>query len=352
MKMNITVLAGGISPERDVSLSSGKMIYTALKERGHKVILLDVYLGYNEEIPLNPASLFDKNINWAADIGEIKSKSPDIEAIKSRRKDKSKGFFGPGVISLCQAADIVFIALHGESGENGKIQACFDLMDIKYTGSGHISSAITMDKTLAKELFTLHSVPTPLSISVSRGEEADKPGHIPYPVIVKANSGGSSVGVMIAGNDTEYALALEEAYRYDNIALVEQYIKGREFSVGILAGRALPVIEIAPKSGFFDYHNKYQPGATVETCPAGISTKMTARLQETAEKVYRILRLSNYARIDFMADENEQIYCLEANTLPGMAPTSLLPQEALKAGLDFGEFCEKIIVGALSPSPL
>lgn len=353
--MNIVVLAGGISPERDVSLSSGKMIYTALKEKGHQAILLDVYLGYEKEIVGDLTAVFAQHTDWAADIVAIKSESPDILEVKARRMDGDKNFFGPNVIRLCQAADVVFIALHGESGEDGKIQAAFDLMGIRYTGSDHMSSAIAMDKILSKELFRLHGIPTPVGIEVSQGEAVKLPEgmkspdikspDIKYPVIVKANNGGSSVGVSVARNDLEYAEALKEAYCYDEVALVEQYIEGREFSVGVLAGKAFPVIEIAPKQGFFDYHNKYQPGATVETCPALISQATASLLQRLAEKVFVVLRLKNYARIDFMMDGEGDVYCLEANTLPGMSPASLLPKEAAVAGIEFGELCERIVAG-------
>ena len=348
--MTIAVLAGGTSPERDVSLNSGKMIYHALKERGHQVILLDVYLGYEAEIINDAISIFTAEIDWAADIIAVKSESPDIEAIKARRPDGDQNFFGPNVIRLCQAADVVFIALHGECGENGKIQASFDLMGIRYTGSGHMSSAIAMDKTLAKELFRLHGIPTPKSISILKGETSVLPEEMKYPLIIKANNGGSSIGVQIANNDAEYALAMADAYRYDSMALVEQYIEGREFSVAILAGKALPVIEIAPRQGFFDYHNKYQPDATVETCPAVIPADLASTLQRFAEKVFVILRLSNYARVDFMMDNAGNLYCLEANTLPGMSPNSLLPKEAVAAGTTFGALCEKIVMYSLDHS--
>ncbi|MCL2052245.1 MAG: D-alanine--D-alanine ligase [Lachnospiraceae bacterium] len=345
--MKIVVLAGGISPERDVSLNSGKMIYDALKQKEHQVILLDVYLGYQAEIVGDVAAIFSQNIDWAADIVAIKSESPDIAAVKLRRPDKDKSFFGPNVIGLCQAADVVFIALHGESGENGKIQAFFDLMGICYTGSGHMSSAIAMDKMLAKELFGFHKIPTPQSFALKKGEK--KPAAlIEYPLIVKANNGGSSVGMTIARTDDEFALAVDLAFQYDEIALVEKYIEGREFSIAILFGKALPVVEIAPKQGFFDYHNKYQPGATVETCPAKIPEEAAETLKQYAEKVYQILRLSNYARVDFMMDKAGNFYCLEANTLPGMAPTSLLPQEAAVKGIGFGDLCEGIIKDALA----
>jgi D-alanine-D-alanine ligase len=337
--MNIVVLAGGISTERDVSLISGKMVYQTLRENGHRAILLDVYLGLARDIP-DPRAVFAENDDWAAGIEEIKATSPDLDAVKKMRTESAEGFFGPHVLALCQAADVVFIALHGESGENGKIQACFDLLDIKYTGSGHLGSALAMDKTLALELMEFHGIPVPRGLSLKRGETTKA---LSYPCIVKANSGGSSVGVAVARNDAEYADALANAWRYDEIALVEEFIEGREFSVGVLAGEALPIIEIAPKQGFFDYANKYQAGAVVETCPAVLSPEKTAEIQRTAEKVFQILRLKNYARIDFMMDKEENIYCLEANTLPGMTPASLLPQEAKAAGIDFAALCERIV---------
>ena len=155
------------------------------------------------------------------------------------------------------------------------------------------------------------------------------------------------MGVCIAGNEKEYEAALEEGFRYDNKVVVEQYIKGREFSVGVMNGKALPVIEIAPVNGFYDYKNKYQAGNTVETCPAVLSDQKTRELQHLAERVFQVLRLKNYARMDFMMSEEEEIFCLEANTLPGMTPTSLLPQEAKAKGMDFEQLCEKIMESAL-----
>ncbi|MDR2546197.1 MAG: D-alanine--D-alanine ligase [Lachnospiraceae bacterium] len=354
--MKIVVLAGGLSPERDVSLASGKMIYSALKERGHAVILLDVYLGYEVDTaavstkkPVDSASLaalFSAAIDWAADITAVGDESPDIDVIRQKR-DPALGYFGANVIALCQIADVVFIALHGENGEDGKIQACFDLMGITYTGSGYLGSALALDKALAKELFRHHSIPTPASFSLTKGEAAPLTMPLPFPVIVKTNNGGSSVGVTIVGGEDGYAAALEEAFRYDDEVLVEEYITGREFSVGIVAGKALPVMEISPLQGFFDYYNKYQPGATVETCPALLSADKTEELQALAEKVYAILRMESYARVDFMMNEDGQVFCIEGNTLPGMTPTSLLPQEAAAVGIDFASLCENIITEAM-----
>lgn len=356
--MKIVVLAGGISTERDVSLSSGSLIYRCLREQGHQAILLDVFLGYEGE---DVGNIFEKDIDWAAETGHVSEESPDIEQVKAMRPDWRKNFFGPNVISICQAADVVFMGLHGENGENGRIQACFDLMGICYTGTDYVSSALCMDKGLAKELFAFHKIPTPPGIRLKKGELKDylerrkqddtvygEDGtQMPLPLVVKACNGGSSVGVYMVNRAEEYERALREAFRYDEEVIIERYIKGREFSVGIMEGKALPVIEIAPKNGFYDYKNKYQAGSTIETCPADISKEKTREMQMWAEKVYRILRLKNYARMDFMMSEEEEIFCLEANTLPGMTPTSLLPQEAAAAGLSFGELCEKIIASAL-----
>lgn len=340
--MKVVVLAGGISTERDVSLSSGRMIYDALKKRGHQVILLDVYLGYSKE---DIDIIFEKEEDWTKEISGIKESNPDIEAVKALRPDGDKNFFGPNVITICQSADVVFMALHGENGENGKIQACFDLMGIRYTGTDYISSAISMDKGIAKELFDYNGIPTPKGIRLKKGQK--DPESVPFPCVVKSCCGGSSVGVSIAQNKEEYEKAKEVGFCYDEEVIIEQYIKGREFSVGVMEGRALPVIEIAPLQGFYDYKNKYQAGSAVETCPALLSERKTKEMQLMAENVFRVLRLKNYARMDFMMNEEEDIFCLEANTLPGMTPTSLLPQEAKAEGVEFDMLCEKIIESAL-----
>ena len=339
--MNIVVLAGGISTERDVSLISGKMIYKAVKKNGHNAILLDVFLGYEGDIE----GIFSSDKDWEAQVTGIKETNPDIESIKALRPDWEKNFFGPNVLTICQNADVVFMALHGENGENGKIQACFDLMGITYTGTDYVSSAICMDKGLAKDILNQYNVPTPKGTRVKAGEPETM--KVPYPCIVKACCGGSSVGVSIARNDEEYEAAKAEAFKYDAEAIVEQYIEGREFSVGVLDGEALPVIEIAPLAGFYDYKNKYQAGSTVETCPALLEEDKTKEMQKYAEAAFKALRLKNYARMDFMMGKDGSLYCLEANTLPGMTPTSLLPQEAAAVGISFEALCEKLIAVSL-----
>lgn len=343
--MDIVVLAGGISTERDVSLSSGRMIYKAVKKLGHNAILLDVFLGYEGK---DVENIFESGEDWEAQATGIKETNPNLDEIKARRPDWKKNFFGPNVIAICQKADVVFMALHGENGENGKIQACFDLMGITYTGTDYVSSAICMDKGITKDILVQYGVPVPKGIRLKKGEKDWR--KVPLPCIVKACCGGSSVGVSIARNDKEYEAAKAEAYRYDGEAIIEQYIEGREFSVGVLDGSALPVIEIAPLTGFYDYKNKYQAGSTIETCPAELSKEKTEEMQHYAEEAFRALRLKNYARMDFMMGTDGRIYCLEANTLPGMTPTSLLPQEAAAVGISFEKLCEQLIAVSLRDS--
>ncbi|MCM1568505.1 MAG: D-alanine--D-alanine ligase [Roseburia sp.] len=340
--MKVVVLAGGTSTERDVSLVSGSMIYKALKRKGHQAILLDVYLGYQGDVE----GVFEQETDWAAQIGAIQERKPDLEEIKALRQDGAKSFFGPQVLALCQKADAVFMALHGANGEDGKIQACFELMGIPYTGTDFVSSAIAMDKGISKDIFRAYGIPTPAGIRLKSGETEQE--RVPYPCMVKVCCGGSSVGAYIARNAREYEAAKKEAFTYDKEVVVEQYIEGREFSVAVINGKALPVIEIAPKAGFYDYKNKYQEGSTVETCPALISEEKTREMQAIAEKVFMALRLKGYARMDFMMDSKERLFCLEANTLPGMTPTSLIPQEAAAVGISFEELCEQILQQALS----
>lgn len=340
--MKVVVLAGGTSTERDVSLTSGSMIYKALKKNGHKSILLDVYLGYEGDTE----GIFEKDIDWSEKIGAIAEKNPDLEKIKALRPDGAKNFFGPNVLGLCKKADVVFMALHGANGEDGKIQACFELMGIPYTGTDFVSSAISMDKGITKDIFKAWNIPAPKGIRLKKGEAESE--RVPFPCIVKACCGGSSVGVCIARTEEEYDAAKAEAFKYDNEVIIEQYIEGREFSVGVMNGKALPIIEIAPKTGFYDYKNKYQAGSTVETCPADLPEDKTKEMQAVAERVFQALRLKSYARMDFMMNGSGDIFCLEANTLPGMTPTSLLPQEAAAIGMNFEELCEEILRSGIS----
>lgn len=336
--MNIVVLAGGLSPERDVSLVTGSTVCEALRENGHNVILMDVFMGREGD---DAGHWFERSEEVSMTVSGIAETAPDLAAVKASRADQSNCFFGPNVIALCQAADIVFMALHGENGENGKIQAAFDLFGIRYTGSDYLSSAIAMNKELAKKVLAAGGVPVPRGFSVKKGVATGKqPG---FPCVVKPCCGGSSIGVSIVNDQQEYEQALEEAFRWEQEVVVEQYIQGREFSVCVIDGKALPIIEIAPLSGFYDYKNKYQAGSAVETCPAQIPAIQTKQMQEYAELAAKVIGLDTYSRMDFLMDDDGRMYCLEANTLPGMTPTSLIPQEAAAAGVSYNQLCEQLI---------
>lgn len=336
--MNIIVLTGGISTEREISIISGTQVCKALRRKGHKAVLLDVCFGAEQ-------ALAD---HFFAEVYDVDAAARDIRKFDRQAQEAanhSGNFLGPQVLLLCQAADAVFMALHGENGENGKVQAAFDLFGIQYTGSGQLGSALAMDKGLTKQLLFAHQIPTPAGVVLRKGMEQRPPEEygLTLPCVVKPCCGGSSVGVSIPQTITEYQKALDEAFAYETEIVIEKYIQGREFSVAVVAGEAYPIIEIAPLQGFYDYKNKYQPGKTVETCPADLSVAQTARMQNYALQVFQVLKLEKYARIDFMMDRQGDIYCLEANTLPGMTPTSLLPQEAAAKGLTFAELCELLI---------
>lgn len=347
--MKIVVLAGGLSTERDVSLASGAGICKTLRENGHDAFLLDVYLGFPydsdklEEVFTLP--------NAGLEIAEgIKTTEPDLAAIKASREDQSDCFVGPNVIDICRLADIVFMALHGDVGENGKLQATFDILGIKYTGPNYLGSALAMDKGITKQIFKMSGVPTPMGTSLQK-DQKDTPLAelgLSLPVVIKPCSGGSSIGVYIVDTEEEYIDAIEKSFCYGDEVVIEPYIKAREFACGIIDGKALPVIEIIPKSGFFDYANKYQADATQEICPAQIPNEVAERIQRATELAFKSLKLDVYSRADFLWDANDNIYCLEVNTLPGMTATSLLPQEAKAAGIEYADLCELIIEKSLA----
>ena len=344
--MKIVVLAGGISTERDVSLSSGRGIYQALKENGHQVILLDIFLGLPDaKEPLE--HLFESTIDWAASIRSVSRKAPDLEQIRALRPGYRE-LLGPNVLKLCSLCDMVFLGLHGTNGEDGRIQALFDLMGIRYTGTGHTSSALCMDKDLTKRLVA-GKVKTPRweTVTVTQENLEELAERVELPAVIKPNASGSSVGVYIVKTRADLRGALESSARAGGRVVIEEYIQGREISVAVLGGKALPSIEIVPKSGFYDYSNKYQPGATTETCPAHISSALEKAVGDAALAVFEAIGLAVYARADFMIAPDATPYFLEINTLPGMTPTSLVPQEAAAAGMDYGVLCETIIQKSL-----
>ncbi len=341
--MRIVVLAGGLSTERDVSILSGSKIAEALRSKGHKVVLIDVFMGYEGD-DFDADRLFDTGYDFTGNA-VISREAPDIDEVKKSRKNQSSEFFGDHVLELCKAADITFLGLHGGEGEDGTVQAALKLHGIKYTGSDQLGCAVAMHKGLTKGVFLNSNVPTPGSRLYKR--EFMSAGYLDswniFPCVVKPCSAGSSVGVQIVADREQFVSAVGAAFRYDSDVLVEEYIKGREFSVGVLGGKALPIIEIVPKNGWYDYENKYQAGATEEICPAPLSADITKRMQKEAEHAFEVLRLKVYGRIDFLLDDKDRFYCLEANNLPGMTPMSLLPQEAAAAGIAYPDLCEKII---------
>lgn len=336
--MKIVVLAGGTSTERDVSIVSGTGICNGLRAKGHQAILVDVFCGAET---VDWADPFPREYDVEAASAYIKSFNPHIEQLKKMRKD----FFGPNVLELCKKADFVFLGLHGANGEDGRIQAAFDLMGIKYTGTGYLSSAMAMDKGVTKWMFQMKGVPVPGGVTMKRHTRKEDLAELglAFPVVVKTCCGGSSIGVYIVKDQEEYMKALDAAFVYEEEVVVEEFIQGTEYTVAVVDGKAYPVVQIVPCQGFYDYENKYKPGAVKENCPAPISSELTRRLQDYAVQGYRTLGLESYARLDFIVTDDEKIYCLEANTLPGMTPTSLIPQEAAVLGMDYPTLCEELI---------
>lgn len=278
--MKIAVLCGGLSNERDVSITSGSCVARALRDRGHKVVLVDLFCGYNGEFT-NADELFEAE---QADLKySVSEEAPDLKKLL----EESNGVrIGANVIDICKAADICYLALHGEEGENGKLQATLDMYGIKYTGSGYIGSALAMNKELSKIQFKANGIPTPPGIILEKGVKPYE--EVGFPCVVKPCSGGSSVGTSVVYSREEYEAAVDLAFKYEDHVLVEKFVKGRELTVGIMDGKAMPVIEIIPKNGFYDYKNKYQAGLTEEICPAPISAEDTERVQRLAEKSWKL----------------------------------------------------------------
>jgi len=339
--MKILVLAGGLSPERNVSLSSAAMISEALRKQGHRVAMLDLFFGM-EDVGGDVEQIFDTPIpEEYKRVGQV---APDLEQVRASRKDQGPSLIGPGVLELCRKVDVVYLGMHGTCGEDGRIQAALDLLGVPYTGSGHLSSAIAMDKDLTKRLVKDRVLTPGWETVTVTGENLEQiMERTQLPAVVKPIDSGSSIGVYIAHTREELRHALEESCRMGGRTVIEQYIKGRELSVGILDGKALPPIEIIPKEGFYDYNNKYQLGAAIDVCPAEIPGEWTEKMQKAALAVFEEVGLSVYARADFIVTEDGKAYFLEINTLPGFTPTSLLPQEAAAAGIDYGALCELVI---------
>ena len=339
--MNIVVLAGGLSPEREVSLTSGSLIANALMKNGHAVCLLDVYLGTAKVD--DPLSLFRTEGEYHHSVSTT---VPDLEALKAE-SGNGDALVGPNVLSLCQAADAVYLALHGGVGEDGRLQALLDCHGICYTGTGSLGAALSMDKEISKILLRAAGIATPdwIVVHPTSGQDVKSRivNEIGLPCVVKPCSCGSSVGISMVDNEQELDAALAEGALWEDRLIVEKKIIGRELTVGMLGKRALPPIEIIPKEGFYNYKNKYQGGLTLELCPAPLRKDQTEAVQDVTIRAFRALHLDSLARLDYIMDENDVMWCLEANALPGMTPTSLLPQMAAEIGLDYPALCEEII---------
>lgn len=350
--MKIIVLAGGLSPERDVSLTSGAGICKTLREKGHQAFLMDVYFGF----PYDPEKLkevFDLP-GGGLEIAEgIKTTMPDLDALKKSRPDQSDCYLGPNVIELCRMADITFMALHGSVGEDGRLQATFDNLGIKYTGPSSLGCALSMDKLVAKQIFKMSGVPTPRGTSLTQKTKSTPLDQLGYylPLVIKPCSSGSSLGVFIVHTEEEYDNAIYQSFEvnHEKEVVIEPYIKGREYACGIIAGKALPIVELIPKDGIFDYANKYQPGGAQELCPpVSIDEAMQEKMQRAGERAYEALKLDVYSRADFIVDDKDgEFYCLEVNSLPGMTPASILPKAAKAGGFDYDVLCETIIAESM-----
>ena len=340
--MKIVVLAGGLSPERNVSLSTGAMVTEALRGLGHRAGLVDLYFGTEAA----EESFFDAPV--PEHLKKVDRAAPDLEVVRASRPGDSPSQFGPNVLELCRMADLAFLALHGTCGEDGKVQAALELLGIPYTGAGYLGSAIAMDKDLTKRLVA-DVVTTPGWKTVEYGQEdiEELVRTARLPLVVKPVASGSSIGVSIAHTADELREALTAGLALGGRTVLEEYVKGREIQVGILEDRALPSIEIIPKEGFYDYANKYQPGAALEVCPAEIPPETEEKVRAAALRVYETLGLSVYARADFIVTSDGEPWFLEINTLPGMTPTSLLPQEAAAVGIGYGELCRRIVEASL-----
>jgi len=329
--VKIAVLFGGTSEERDVSIASAAQIIPALRRLGHEVSAVDTATGR-----LDAAA---EQRLLAAGVAPQPPSDTQIANVRGRAVALSPSAFN------IKEVDLVFLALHGGAGEDGRIQAMLDLAGLSYTGSNHIASAVAMDKDLSKRLFRSVGVPTPDWLMAPVAEPSVE-SVLGWPVIVKPNKQGSTVGLTVVHQAAQLAGAVARAQGYDTEVMLEAFIAGREFTVGVLDGQALPVGEIIVPGEVFDYQSKYQAGGAREIFPANIPAAESTLLQDYALRAHRVLKLGAYSRIDFRRDQQGGFWCLEANSLPGMTATSLLPQAARAAGIDFAELLAQICRGA------
>ncbi len=337
--MNIIVLTGGVSSERNVALASGKAIVKGLRESGHNVKVVDPIYG-----ELQPE---EKNIfNVKPSIGK---EFPTADELKTYSNKKVIECINS---KLFDNIDIVFLGLHGKFGEDGKIQSLLEMRGVKYTGCGVTSSAMAMDKNISKIMFEHFGIPTPSWFMIQKGNysfnhiDEKVRAEIGYPAVIKPNDEGSTVGLSIVQPDVEdlqLTNALETAFNYTDSVMIEQFIPGRELTVAILGDEALPVVEIKPKDGFYDYEHKYTSGRTEYFCPAELPEDIALEIQNNALTAHNALGCKVYSRVDFRLNTDNKFYCLEVNTLPGMTELSLVPKGALARGISFKDLLNRII---------
>lgn len=338
--MNIALIVGGISAEREVSLSSGRSILKALRENGHTVTVVDPIYGA-ERVP--EGTIFKDNVSQIY---------PDVHSLQDLKTKSYKNILSCFNSEIFDNIDIAFIGLHGKFGEDGRIQAILEARGIKYTGSGVVSSGLAIDKDFTKIVIRHNDILTPDWFTLKRNDTINIESlkekirlNIGLPFVVKPCDEGSTVGLTILydfdGNSIEEAVRL--AFKYSDKILIEQYIKGKEITVAVIDNLAYPVIEIRPKDGYYDYHHKYTSGMTEYICPAEIPEDTASLVRETGLKAHNALDCQVYSRVDFILTEKNEAFCLEVNTLPGMTSLSLVPKSANIAGMDFNQLTEKIL---------
>jgi D-alanine-D-alanine ligase len=326
--VRVTVLTGGASAERDVALASARQIVPALRAGGHAVVVVDTVTGFV------PESRERDHL-----LGEVGTTWPSVSELQAR--ERTFLLTALGALPEIRDAQAVFLALHGGRGEDGTIQTILETIGVPYTGSGPIGSAMAMDKDISKRLFRDAGVPTAVwcMAPVSTAEAGTTLG---WPIVVKPSKQGSTVGLTVVRQPDEFERALEYAREFDDEVMAEAFVPGRELTVGILDDRALAVGEIIPRHEIFDYECKYTPGMSEEIFPADLPAAVTGECQRLGLLAHRTLKLGGYSRIDFRLTPAGELFCLEANTLPGMTATSLLPQSARALGIEFATLCDRI----------
>ena len=345
--MKIVVLSGGFCTERHVGLVSGSGVCRALREKGHQAIFVDMFMGL-ENYHGSLENIFDAPDGLLEKVA-IEETAPDLKAVRAARQDKSPSLLGKDVLKVCAMADAVFLAMHGANGEDGRIQATLDLVGVPYTGSGYLGSAMAMDKAVTKRMMDSLGIRTApwVDVHYTKDDSPRLTQELMVPCAVKMVNGGSSIGMALPDTREELEKALYDLLPYGGHVVVEKKIKGREIQIAVLGDTYLPAVEIIPKGEYFDYVCKYQKGGAQEICPAPISDEEWRQVGEMALKLHQGLGLAVYSRSDFLLDAEGKAWCLEINTLPGMTPTSLVPQEAAQVGLSYADLCEKIVLDSI-----